>query len=105
MPLLKPNLKSIYSVSGRVAPPVAPAVGLRTEDVRHAGAEAGHLESCLSALLKSGVLNDVVIAASERDARDLLAVCAICKRCARACPNTTVFWDPSSVSTSGFRPR
>jgi FAD/FMN-containing dehydrogenase len=40
----------------------------------HAGAETGHLESCLSELLESGVLNDVVIAASERDARDLWAV-------------------------------
>ena len=39
-----------------------------------AGAETAYLESCLCALLESGVLEDVVIAASERDARDLWAV-------------------------------
>ena len=39
-----------------------------------AGAQAGQLEACLSALLESGVLEDVVIAASERDARDLWAI-------------------------------
>ena len=39
-----------------------------------AGAQAGQLESCLSALLESGVLEDVVIGASERDARDLWAI-------------------------------
>ena len=40
----------------------------------HTDAEAGHLEACLSTLLESGVLKDVVIGASERDARDLWAV-------------------------------
>ena len=40
----------------------------------HAGAEAAYLESCLSGLLASGVLEDVVIGASERDARDLWAI-------------------------------
>ena len=40
----------------------------------HAGAEATHLENCLAPLLESGVLADVVLAASERDARDLWAV-------------------------------
>jgi len=39
-----------------------------------AGAQAGQLEACLSALLESGVLEDVVIGASERDARDLWAI-------------------------------
>ena len=39
-----------------------------------AGAEAGHLEACLSTLLESGVLEDVAIGASERDARDLWAI-------------------------------
>ena len=40
----------------------------------HAGAETTHLENCLTPLLESGVLADVVMAASERDARDLWAV-------------------------------
>ena len=39
-----------------------------------ADAQAGQLEACLSTLLESGVLEDVVIAASERDARDLWAI-------------------------------
>lgn len=40
----------------------------------HAGAQAAHLEACLSTLLQAGVLEDVVIGASERDAHDLWAV-------------------------------
>ncbi len=40
----------------------------------HAGAETTHLENCLSPLLDSGVLEDVVIAGSEREARELWAV-------------------------------
>ena len=40
----------------------------------HEDAEAAHLEASLTPLLKSGVLADVVVAASERDARDLWAV-------------------------------
>ena len=40
----------------------------------HEGAEAAHLEAALAPLLESGLLADVVVAASERDARDLWAV-------------------------------
>ena len=40
----------------------------------HAEAETAHLEACLAELLEAGVLGDVVVGASERDAQDLWAI-------------------------------
>ncbi|CAN5479154.1 FAD-binding oxidoreductase [soil metagenome] len=40
----------------------------------HADGETAQLEACLGGLLESGVLSDVIVAASERDAQDLWAL-------------------------------